>query len=267
MVMLELKNIFSGYGRYEILQDVNFCMNKGDFVGIIGPNGSGKSTLLKTVARIVKPSSGKILLKNTDINKISLHRFAKTIAFLPSDIEITYPYTVKDLLLMARYPFTSAISSPSKKDIEVVAYIAKQMDLTLFMERSIFQMSEGEKQRVMLAQCLVQEPELILLDEPTAHLDIGFQFSFLDLLKAYQKNSSLSILAVLHDLNLASQYCDKLILLNKGSVSASGTPDDVLNYQTLEKVYQTCVLVYPHPISGKPYVFGIPAEWKNLTLK
>ncbi len=267
MVILEFKNVCAGYGTYEILHNVDFCMNKGDFVGIIGPNGSGKSTLLKAAAKILKVVSGRILLKDIDINKISLQKFARTVAFLPSDIEITYPYTVKELLLVARYPFAPTFSNPSKKDFEIITSVAKQMDLIPFMERTIFQMSEGEKQRVMLAQCLVQEPEIIMLDEPTAHLDIGFQFSFLDLLKTYQKNSSLSILAVLHDLNLAAQYCNKLILLDKGCVSISGTPHEVLNYQILEKVYQTNVLVYPHPISGKPYVFGVPEEWKNLTEK
>jgi iron complex transport system ATP-binding protein len=267
MVILTFKNVCAGYGRYEILHNINFSMDKGEFVGIIGPNGSGKSTLLKTAAKILKTTSGNILLKNMDINKISLQKFAKTIAFLPSDIEITYPYTVKELLSMARYPFTGIVRNLSRKDLEIIAYVTEQMELNMFMERTIFQMSEGEKQRVMLAQCLVQEPEIILLDEPTAHLDIGFQFSFLDLLKRYQKNFSLSILAVLHDLNLASQYCNKLVLLDRGGVSISGTPENVLRYQILEKVYQTSVLVYPHPISGKPYVFGIPEEWKNLTEK
>jgi len=264
MVILECNNVCSSYGRYEVLHNITFYVDRGDFVGIIGPNGSGKSTLLKTCAKILKPASGKILLNNIDINTISIQKFARDVAFLPSDIEIVYPYTVRELLLMARYPFLRTFRGPSKADFEAIIDVARQLELTPFMEKNIFQVSEGEKQRVMLAQCLVQEPKLIFLDEPTAHLDIGFQFSFLDLLKIYQKKYLLSILVVLHDLNLASQYCDKIVLLDKGNVCISGTPSEVLNYQILEKVYQTSVLVYPHPLSGKPYVFGVPTEWKTF---
>ncbi|MCM8765207.1 MAG: ABC transporter ATP-binding protein, partial [Candidatus Omnitrophica bacterium] len=196
---------------------------------------------------------------------IQARDFARNVSFLPSDIEIAYPYTVKELLLMARYPFSSNFRNPSKRDIEIIVSISKQMELTQFLDRTIFQMSEGEKQRVLLAQCLVQEPELIVLDEPTSHLDIGFQFAFLDFLKALQSESDLSILAVLHDLNIASQYCEKILLLKNGSVVKFGEVQDVIRFEVIEDVYHTNVLVYPHPISGKPYVFGIPASWKNLT--
>ncbi|HOK79220.1 MAG TPA: ABC transporter ATP-binding protein [bacterium] len=267
MVVLEFKNVSAGYGKNIIIHNISFQMKKGRFLGIIGPNGSGKSTLLKTATKVIKHYTGTILFNGANIKNIPVKEFAQNISFLPSDIEIAYPYTVKELLLMARYPFISGFRSPASKDIAIVNSIAKQMGLAQFMNRTILEMSEGEKQRVLLAQCLVQEPRLVIFDEPTAHLDIGYQFSFLDLLKQYQEHSSLSILAVLHDLNLASQYCDELILLNEGSVVISGDPQQVLQYKILEEVYHTNVLVYPHPISGKPYVFGVPASWKNLTKK
>ncbi|MCM8821262.1 MAG: ABC transporter ATP-binding protein [Candidatus Omnitrophica bacterium] len=267
MVILEFKNVSAAYGKEEILHNISFQMKKGNFVGVIGPNGSGKSTLLKTAVKILRHSKGQVLFKNTDTGKISARDFAKSVSFLPSDIEIAYPYTVKELLLMARYPFSSDFRNPSKRDIEIIVSISKQMELTPFFDRTIFQMSEGEKQRVLLAQCLVQEPELIVLDEPTSHLDIGFQFAFLDLLKTLQKTSDLSILAALHDLNLASQYCENILLLKNGSVIKFGEVQDVIKFEIIEDVYHTNVLVYPHPVSGKPYVFGIPESWKNLTEK
>ncbi|HOJ30716.1 MAG TPA: ABC transporter ATP-binding protein [bacterium] len=267
MVILELKNVSARYGKKEILHDISFQMKKGHFLGIIGPNGSGKSTLLKTATKIIRQYTGTVFFNGTDIKTIPVHQFAKNISFLPSDIEIAYPYTVKELLIMARYPFTSGFRNPTSRDIEIVNAVVKQMGLTQFINRTIVEMSEGEKQRVLLAQCLVQQPQLVIFDEPTAHLDIGYQFSFLDLLKQYQENSSLSILAVLHDLNLASQYCDELVMLNEGSVVSAGNPHEVIQYKILEEVYRTNVLVYPHPISGKPYVFGIPVSWKNLTKK
>ncbi|MGB9642804.1 MAG: ABC transporter ATP-binding protein [Candidatus Ratteibacteria bacterium] len=267
MVTLEFKNVSAGYGKNMIIHNISFQMKKGHFLGIIGPNGSGKSTLLRTATKVIKQYTGIILFNGVNIKDIPIKKFAQNISFLPSDIEIAYPYTVIELLAMARYPFLAGFRSPTSQDMEIITSVAEKMDLTQFMNKTIFEMSEGEKQRVLLAQCLVQEPKLVIFDEPTAHLDIGYQFAFLDLLKQYQEHSSLSILAVLHDLNLASQYCDELILLNKGSVVISGNPQKVLHYKILEEVYHTNVLVYPHPISGKPYVFGIPASWKNLTKK
>jgi iron complex transport system ATP-binding protein len=265
MVILEFKNISSGYGGVEVLHNINFKLEKGKFMGVIGPNGSGKSTLLKTAAKIIRQYKGSVLFMGRDIRSISFREIAKNISFLPSDIEIAYPYTVRELLLMARYPFASQVADFSQIDFEIVNSIVSEMKLSQLLDRTIFQLSQGEKQRVLLAQCLVQNPALVILDEPTAHLDIGHQFAFLDMLKEYQNRSSLSILAVLHDLNLASQYCDHLLLLNNGSIEVTGTPDMVLRYEILEKVYHTSVLVYTHPISGKPYVFGVPDEWKKLT--
>ncbi len=267
MVILEFKNISAGYGKNEVIVDINFQLGKGNFLGIIGPNGSGKSTLLKVAARILRQSKGYVFFKSTDTGIISAQDFARSVSFLPSDIEIAYPYTVKELLLMARYPFSSSLKKASSEDLEIIKRVVEQMELFPFLERTIFEMSEGEKQRVLLAQCLVQEPELIILDEPTSHLDIGFQFAFLDLLKNLQNKTNLSILTVLHDLNLASQYCDNLILLKNGSVVKYGTVFEVIKYEIIEEVYHTNVLVYPHPISGKPYVFGIPKSWKDLTKK
>lgn len=265
MVILEFRNVCAGYGKDEIIHNISFKLKKGFFLGIIGPNGSGKSTLLKVVTKVLKQYKGEIFFNDVDIKKISNQEFAKKISFLPSDIEISYPYTVSELLIMARYPFLSGLQNPSTKDIDTINTIAQQMGLVKFLDRTIFQMSEGEKQRVLLAQCLAQEPELLILDEPTSHLDIGFQFGFLDLLKKLQHQSNLSILTVLHDLNLASQYCDNLLLLENGSMVKFGDAEQVINYDIIEKVYKTNVLVYPHPISKKPYVFGVPEAWKNLT--
>lgn len=263
MVILEFKKVSAGYEKKMVLYDISFQMEKGTFLGIIGPNGSGKSTLLKIAAKILKQYSGKILFKGIDIREISAIDFARKTSFLPSDIEILYPYTIKEMLLMARYPFSAGFRNPSKEDLEIITLLAEQMGISQFMNKTIFQLSEGEKQRVLLAQCLVQKPELIILDEPTSHLDIGFQFAFLDLLKNLQKKVSLSVVIVLHDLNLASQYCEKLLLLKNGAIVKYGTPAEVIRYEIIEDVYQTNVLVYPHPLSGKPYVFGIPESWKK----
>ncbi len=267
MVILEFKNVYAGYGKKNVLMDINFKLQKGSFTGIIGPNGSGKSTILKVATRVLKKNSGTVLFNEVEIEEIPLKDFATGISYLPSDIGIAYPYSVNELLLMARYPFHPGLRSSTEKDSQIIKSIAEKMDLIHLLEKSIFQLSEGEKQRVLLAQCLVQQPELIILDEPTSHLDIGYQFSFLDLLKSLQRDTELSILMVLHDLNLASQYCDFLVLLDSGKIVKSGTPHEVLKYEILEQVYKTNLLVYQHPLSKKPYVFGVPSEWKNLTEK
>jgi iron complex transport system ATP-binding protein len=160
---------------------------------------------------------------------------------------------------MGRFPYTGRYGNLSATDMKKVKEILDTLEIKHRAERKINELSDGEKQRVFLAQAIVQEPRMIILDEPTSHLDIGHSFRILDIIKQLNL-SGMTVISVLHDLNLASEYCTKLLLLKNGEIFSQGTPEEVLMYANIEQVYETRVLVYKNPHSGKPYVFGIPAE-------
>jgi iron complex transport system ATP-binding protein len=263
MVILSFENVAAGYGSKQVLKGINFHINRGESVGIVGPNGSGKTTLLRVIARALPPSQGRVLLFERNLNAIPRTEFSKIVSFLPSAMEINYPYTVREFVEMARYPFTGFMQRTDERGRTIINNVIQNFNISDLLQKTISELSEGEKQRVYLAQCLAQEPQLLLLDEPTSHLDIGHQFYFLDMLKRNQVAEGMTVLSIFHDLNLAAQYCDRVVMLNNGRIAAIGTPTEVLTYEIIEAVYRTAVLVYPHPISGKPYVFGIPSQWRD----
>lgn len=252
--LLNVSNLSGGYGSKMVIKDVSFDVEKGQFLGIIGPNGSGKSTLLRLMSRALTPKRGKITFEDIDITRIHLKEFCKKIAFVPQGTLINFSFSVWEIVLMGRIPHLKRLQFETKKDFEIAENALLLTSSSELKERDINQLSAGERQRVIIAKALAQEPALLFLDEPTSHLDIGYQIQILDLLKALNRNKGLTIIMVLHDLNLASEYCDKLILLNKGEIFKAGTPREVLTYQGIEAVYKTVVVVNENPISSKPYV-------------
>jgi len=257
MAYLEATNIKSGYARKTILHDISFLIEKGESIGIIGPNGAGKTTLLKTMTHIIAPSSGNIFLEQKDIHKISSREIAKRFAIVGQDIKNTFSFTVKEILLMGRNPYIGIFGSETKEDIEIVDNIIRQTVLSDFIDRPIDSLSAGERQRVLIAKALVQQPEVILLDEPTAHLDIGCQIDILDLVKSLNQERGLTVISVLHDLNLASQYCDRILMLDKGEVVEFSPPEKLLRYDIIEKVFKAPILVDDKLLKGKPLVIPL----------
>lgn len=258
--LLKVNGLFGGYGRETILKDVSFEIERGQFLGIIGPNGSGKSTLLKLMTRVLFPQRGKILFEDKDITKIKLKALTRKIAFVPQDTLINFSFSVYEIVLMGRIPHLERLQLETKKDFQIADNSLLLTDSLKLKERKIDHLSAGERQRVIIAKALAQEPILLFLDEPTAHLDISHQIQILDLLKKLNRVSHLTIVIVLHDLNLASQYCNRLILLNKGTVFKDGNPQEVLTYQNIESVYKTVVVVKKNPISSRPYVMLVSKE-------
>lgn len=257
--ILKLENIFAGYEKNVVLKNISFEINKGEFCGIIGPNGSGKTTLLKVISKIIKPFSGKIYIKNYEISKIPLNKFSKIISYLPSTIDIKFSYTVEEIILFGKYPEYGKIKKIEKnKNFEMICEIFEIKD---FLNRKIWELSEGEKQRVFLAQTFIQDTEIILLDEPISHLDIGYQFKIMDMIKKINKEKWKTIISIFHDLNIASEYCEKLILISNGEIYSTGTPEEVLTYLNIEKVYNTNVIVYKNPYTGKPFIIGLPSDY------
>lgn len=257
--MLKVESLSFAYRQQPVLQDISFEIKKGDFCGIIGPNGAGKTTLLKILARILKPQKGNLLLENQDLNKFNIIEYAKKVAYLPSQISLSFSYTVDEFVMMGRFPYTGRYGDISDKDKKITERVMEEFEIIQYKKRKIWELSDGERQRVFISQVIAQETPLILFDEPTSHLDIGHSFKIMDILRKIN-NSGVTLIAVLHDLNLASEYCSHLFLLNKGKIFSEGTPEQVITYQNIEEVYETKVLVYKNPHTGKPYVFGIPAD-------
>jgi len=259
--ILRVESLVCGYGREPVVQGVSFTVPSGAFTGIIGPNGCGKTTLIRALVRLLKPSGGRVLYRDQETGAIPYRTFAREVAYVPPAMEVFFPYSVYELVSMARFPFTGRFGRLSAGDREIVAEALSLFELDTLQPRYVWELSDGERQRVFLAQAVAQTPALLILDEPTSHLDIGHQFTIMDILKHLNEAKGTTILCVLHDLNLAAEYCDRLLLMSRGSLAATGTPDQVLTYGMVEDVYQTRVLVYPNPHTGRPYVVGIPRTW------
>src|SRR3989338_2084770 len=260
MDLLKVDNLCGGYGKETVIRDVSFKIEEGGFLGIIGPNGSGKSTLLRLMSRVLIPQTGKIILEDTDIARIHLKGFCKKVAFVPQDTMINFSFNVWEITLLGRIPHLRRMQWEGKRDFSIAQNSLSLTDTLHLKDKPIDEVSAGERQRVIIAKALTQEPILMLLDEPTSHLDIGHQIQVLNLLKRLNRQNNMTIVVVLHDLNLASEYCQRIILLNEGKIFKEGEPQEVLTYQNIETVYKTVVVVNKNPISFKPYVVLVSGE-------
>lgn len=241
--LLEVEGLWSGYQKKDVLRGVNFAINRGEFLGLIGPNGSGKTTLLRSMSKILAPRRGKVLYQGKDIAEIRAKQLAQRMAVVPQLSVFHFSFSVEDFVLLGRIPYLPRFYLERRED-----YLAAEeaMDLTEtlgFRDRRINELSEGEKQRVVIARSLAQKSELLLLDEPAAHLDIRYQLDVFNLLKQLNVRRGITIVLVSHDLNLASQYASKLILLDKGRIFAEGRPEEVVNEENIQEVYQVRVKV------------------------
>lgn len=258
--MLEIKNLTCGYNSKFILQDINFKVGKKELLGIIGPNGSGKTTLLRAITRVIKPKKGVIFFEEKDVSQMQYKELAKEIAVISQSFETGF-MTVEEFVLLGRIPYYKQFQFwETKEDLEIASRCMKLTGTFRLKERLVQELSGGERQLAHIARALTQEPKLLLLDEPTAHLDITHQVGILDLIKKLNKEFGLTVIMVLHDLNLASEYCQRLILINEGRIHKAGRPDEVLNYQVIEEVYKTVVVVEKNPISFKPYILLVSEE-------
>src|SRR4030042_1497014 len=253
---LQINSISFSYNLTPILTDITFDLNPGQFLGIIGPNGAGKSTLLRLCGGILNPEKGSIKLDAVDLHQISTRERARIIAFVPQETYFALNFTVEEIILMGRYPYSRPFRAETKKDHEIMEKAMELADLTSLRKRPINTLSSGEKQRAVIARALCQGPEILLLDEPTSHLDLQHTQGIMDLLTRLNQDG-ISIIAVNHDLNLASLYCRELILLHKGMIHASGPPQTLINQTTIDQVYQTSVTVVKHPVNGQPQIFKI----------
>ena len=258
MDVLRAEGITLGYGKTPVLRDVTFGVPGGSVFGIIGPNGAGKTTLFKALSRLVKPWKGMVSYRGTDIGGIPRRQFARKVAVIPQFRSVPPPFTVSEFVSMGRYPHVGRLSRQGREDERIVAEAMEFLDVAGFGHKLVSSLSGGEMQRVFLAQGLAQGPELILMDEPTAHLDIGQKIRALDLMKSLSRGGRLTTLVILHDLNLAGMYCDRLIMMHRGVIHAEGTPEEVLTGKHIAEVYGMPVRVGLDAATSKPHIFFLP---------
>jgi iron complex transport system ATP-binding protein len=246
--------------RKWILDDVSFRVAGGEVLGIVGPNGSGKTSLLKLLARLASPQQGGIKLFGRDLMEMGQDEIARVVGVVPQDTEQLFPFTVAETVLMGRFPhhprdrWGGGFRWESEQDVAITEEAMITMDVVHLAQRAVTDLSGGERQRTMIARALAQTPRVLLLDEPTAFLDLYHQVEIGSVLCRLKNDRGLTVILVSHDLNLVSQYCDRLVLIDDGQVIRLGSPEDVIEPVVLEQVYRCKVLIDRHPISGVPRV-------------
>ncbi len=262
-----MRNACLGYYRKEVLRDVTFQLLPGEMVGLIGPNGCGKSTIIRALTRIISLYRGEILLDGKDIVGIPRQELARMIGVVPQMPLLPSAFTAFEIVLMGRNPHLGLFQYESQREMDI-AWRAMEQTMTWHLaRRRVGELSGGEIQCLLIARVLAQETKAILLDEPTANLDIGRQVEILNLIKGLCLENNLAVLAALHDLNLAAQYCDRLVLINNGQVHAQGTPSEVITPQNIKEVYGAEGCVYTHPANGLPAILINPDNAQRFTVR
>jgi ABC-type cobalamin/Fe3+-siderophores transport system ATPase subunit len=258
MSLLAAERIAAGYRDHVVLRDVELALSRGELVALVGPNGAGKSTLLRCLAGLVRPTSGRVSLDGRDVRHLDRAAIARRIAVVPQSFEPLFPFTVREIVALGRTPRLGVLGLPTALDLAAVDHAIRDLDLEPLAARPIDRLSGGERQRAVLAMALAQGGDVLLLDEPTVHLDPGHQRATMALIRRLVRERSLAALAVLHDLNLAAAMCDRIVVLSEGRVVADGTPIGVLDALTVQRVFGPDLEVGTH--AGLPVVLPATAR-------
>ncbi|MDF2886107.1 MAG: transporter [Lacrimispora sp.] len=244
---LQAKNMIVTLSNTEIVKDISIKVKDKQFVGLIGPNGCGKSTLLKSIYKVIKPRQGSIYLGDLDVVKSEPKSVSRVMGVVGQFNDLSFDFTVQEMVLMGRTPYKKFMEGDSEEDYKIVRDALEQVSLSGYENRSYLTLSGGEKQRVILARALAQQPSFLVMDEPTNHLDIKYQLQILSIVKGMHVGT----LAALHDLELAAEYCDYLYVMKQGKVVSHGTPEEVLTTQLIGEVYDVECEIYTNPITGE----------------
>lgn len=251
--MLNIKNLFTSYNGRKILHDVSFDVKNGEVLALIGPNGAGKSTLIRAVSGVIE-SRGEIQTDGQNFHAMDSMARARYIAVVPQATSMPPAFSVWEVVLMGRTPYLGFLGNASKHDEELVRDSLSRVNALNFSERRVGELSGGEQQRILLARALCQSTPILLLDEPTSHLDLQYQVSLLELVRELAKENNLAVLVAMHDLNLAARYADRVALMVAGSIKAIGTPKEVLQPDIIADAYCLPVQVVKHPFMDIPLV-------------
>lgn len=252
---LALEGVSFGYGLEPVLEDVSLSIPGGAFVGVIGPNGTGKTTLVRLLGGLLRPDVGRVRLGSVDLASAPRRVVARRVAFVPQETAAVFPFRARETVLLGRYPHRGAFAFDTPADLAAVDAAMEATDTARFADRFVHQLSGGERQRVLLARALAQEPAILLLDEPTSHLDLNHCARFLELIDAARRRTRPTVVFVSHDVNLIAHRAERLILLSGRQVAADGPPAAVLTPERLTEAYQTDLRVVPDPASEIPFVF------------
>ena len=258
MNSLEISQVYFSYFDGLVLHNIDLSVKTGEMVGLLGPNGSGKTTLIKLASGVLKPTQGEIRLDGDHLSTLSRRSIARRVAVVPQQFHIPFAFTIDEVVMLGRTPFLRVLAEEGEADRRVVSDTLELVGISDLAERRFDELSGGERQKVILAMALAQQPELLLLDEPTLHLDIAHQMEILELVKGLNTEQGLTVIAAMHDLNLAALYFDRLILLKEGKVWADGTPNQVLTEVSISEVFSALVRVEQHPLTGVPHIVVMP---------
>jgi iron complex transport system ATP-binding protein len=251
---ISLKEVSLAYGDSEVVRRVSFGIARGAFIGLVGPNGSGKSTIIKSLSRILEPTHGQISLRGQNIKNMKQKDLARLLAVVPQNAVLPSLFTAFEIALMGRNPHKGFLSYEDENDMAIVRDAMEKTGAWCFRDRRIHELSGGEIQSVVIARALTQDTDIVVLDEPTAALDVTRQIDILNFLRRHCKERNKTVIAAIHDLNLAAHYCDRLIMLKKGDIFIDDAPSKVITNENLSAVYGSGSYVYPHPLSGLPAV-------------
>jgi iron complex transport system ATP-binding protein len=261
---LTINNLSFSYAGVPILKNIDLSVDLGELVAIVGPNGSGKSTLLKCINHILKTKQNSILLDGQDTNKLNIKRLSQLMGYVPQTSISAFPFTVFDVVMMGRKPYIHW--SIGEHDNEIVAQIMKLLGIDHLAMRQFPELSGGEQQKVIIARALAQQPQILLLDEPASSLDIKHQLEILCILKGLAQSKERSVITTMHDLNLASRFSDRMLMLKKGCIYAMGKPENVLTTQSIEDVYGIKADVSFSTV-GRPIITPIVNDFNDFTSK
>lgn len=252
--LLEAQRVSFAYNGHPVLRDVDLRVLPGQMVGVIGPNGAGKSTLIKILSRLLRPDEGCVSLGGRDLTLWGHTQLARHLAVVPQAAQLPETFTAWEVVLMGRTPYLGLLGNETATDMAIAQRAMEETNTWHLASRLIGQLSGGERQRMVMARALAQEPRVLLLDEPTLHLDINHQLEILSLVRRLVGEQGLAVLAIFHDLNLAAQFCHELVLLCQGQVFARGRPEEVITATNISAVYRAEVTILPHPCNGRPTV-------------
>lgn len=247
------------YDTHPVLDGMKFTVQRGELLALLGANGAGKSTLLRCISGVLEPSAGSVSLDGSDIRGLTAAQIARQMAVVPQEHGADFDFTVEDIVLMGRFPYVGRFQREGAGDRDIAAKAMEMTGITHLAQRPITNLSGGEKQRVIIARAICQQPKLLLLDEPTASLDIGYQYELLELAVKLNREKGITIIAAIHDLNLAAQFFDRFILLSGGKVLAAGRAEEVITAENIKTSYGVPAVIFRHPLHGHLQV-SIPKQ-------